>query len=302
MTSHNELAPDFVDNASIGMIGLGKLGMPIAENLIRDGYQVIGYRRHQDLLHLLMEAGGHAVTSAAEVAARCRVILLCLPDADALHSVISGQNGIADNAESGSVVVDLGTFPIDQKRQARERLAATGVELIDAPVSGTPGMAQAQRAAVMASGPSTIIERIKPILETVGPMFNVGEFGNGIKMKCIANYLVSINTAATAEALALAKLAGLEIEKTIEVIGAGAGTSKMFEIRAPWMARGEFEPANGSVAVMQKDLSVIEQLATESHAGTRLLKAACSLYDDAAQQGKGEHDIATLIDVVTRFG
>jgi len=296
MTSTEALNLTADGRLTIGIIGLGMLGMPVAENLLADGHRVVGYRRHA--MNDLIAAGGDSAGSPREVAEMSELVLLCLPDLSALHDVVSGPNGLCEGLRPGSIVVELGTFPIADKLCAREALREVGVELIDAPVSGTPGMVRARRAVVMASGSPEAIWAAKPGLDGVGITRSVGEFGNGSKLKYVANTLVAIHTAAAAEVISLAESIGLDATLTIETVNAGAGSSKMFEIRAPWMAARDFVPSKGSVSVLRKDISVISKVAADANASMPMLAAARALYDRAAADGRSDHDIATLIEVM----
>lgn len=282
----------------IGVVGLGRIGGVVAANLVADGHEVLGYRRGS--MDELVAAGGRPAGSVVELARECDVALSCLPTVSALEEVTVA---VAEGARPGGVLVDLSTFGLDAKYAARGRLAAAGVAMLDAPVSGTPAMVRDRRGVVMASGDPEAFARVEGLLGALGAARFVGPFGTGSKLKYVANTLIAIHTAAAAEAIALARATELEPELLIDLLGASAAGSAMLQARGALMARGDgFRPAGGSVAMLRKDLESIREVCGQAGARTPMLDAATALYDEADRRGLGEDDIAVLVTLLEASG
>jgi len=203
--------------------------------------------------------------------------------------------GIADRATTRSVVVvEMGTLPLEIKQQSQKRLAAVGVDMLDAPVSGTGLQAADATLIVYASGSRPAYESARAVFEVIAARsFYLGEFGNGSRMKFVANLLVAVNTVAAAEAHALGAAAGLAPSVTQEVIAAGVGSSRMFEIRGAMMVEGSYDPA-ARLAIIKKDAEIIAEFARTLGVGTPLLDAALPLYRRGTASGLGDLDAAAV--------
>lgn len=279
------------------MVGLGKIGLPIATNLLQAGFTVTGYRRGD--MSEFAALGGHKAASSADVAAASDVVLTCLPGADDLAEVVSGDTGIVSGARPELVVVELSTLSLETKERCRDSLAAAGAQMLDCPISGMPAMVTARTAVLLGSGLKETFDRCAPVFrEFTGQTPYLGEFGAGSKMKFVANLLLAVHNLAAAEALALASKAGLDLGHVIEVIKPSIAGSMVFATRAPLMAERRYTPAPGPVAMMLKDLGVIEPFA-ESVGGTMpLLATATEYYRRAEAEGRAEQDIASLFSVL----
>lgn len=288
------------DKPTIGLVAPGKIGLPFAANLIADGYTVWGYRRSS--LDAFTAAGGRAAASPQEVAERADIVFTCVIDADALDEVIGGERGLIAAGREDILVVEVGAMALSRKFAAKAALDAAGIELLDAPVSGTPTMVAARRAVVFGSGDEAGFERAREPLGALGTVTYLGEFGTGSKLKFVANTLVAIHTAAAAEAMALAGSLGLDPQLVLDTIGASAATSAMFNARAPMMAEHRSRPVNGTVAGLVDIIDAIRASADEAGAGVPLLDTARALYEQACEQGYGEEDIAVMINVLESAG
>ncbi len=284
--------------SKIGVVGLGRIGGALAANLAADGHQVLGYRRGS--MDELVAAGGRPARSVVELAQECDVAFSCLPTVSALEEVTAA---LARGARQGGVLVELSTFELSAKHAARDRLTAAGVEMLDAPVSGTPAMVRDRRGVVMASGDPDTFARVAGLLGALGAARFVGPFGTGSKLKYVANTLIAIHNAAAAEAIALARATELEPGLLIDLLGASAAGSTMLQARGALMARGNgFRPAGGSVAMLRKDLETIQEVRRQVGARTPMLDAAAALYDEADRRGLGEDDIAVLVTLFPATG
>ena len=284
---------------TLGFIGLGKIGLPIAKSLIASGYPVIGYRRHA--MQEFVDAGGDAGHSPADVTARADIVLSCLPSEDALDEVVEGPNGIIHAARPGQVVVELGSHAVPRKQRHVDVLARKGAIFIDGEVSGTPGMVQRRKGAVYLAGDEAACARLEPVMRGfLDTVLYLGAFGAASRVKLLNNLLVAIHIAATAEAMALGLRAGIEPDKLIHAIVNGSGFSAQFGARAPRMAAGQFLPAEGDPIGLSHYFGLIDAFAGELGLDTPLLDRAKELFQRAIDEGLGEHDNAILVELATK--
>jgi 3-hydroxyisobutyrate dehydrogenase-like beta-hydroxyacid dehydrogenase len=281
---------------AVGVIGLGIMGSAMARHLIRAKYRVFGY----DVLAARRlghrRAGGRAARSAEDVAGEADIVLCSLPSADALLD--TAARIAAAPSPRRQVVVETSTLPIAVKEQARKMLSAAGVVLLDAPLSGTGAQARTRDIVVYASGDRTGYRRAVPILACISRAHHyLGPFGAGSRMKFVANLLVAIHNVAAAEALALGVKAGLDPATMVKVIGDGAGSSRMFQVRAPLMARRRYTPASMKLGVWQKDMTIIADFARELGCATPLFAATSTIYTAAASRG-AQRDTAAVFEVL----
>jgi 3-hydroxyisobutyrate dehydrogenase-like beta-hydroxyacid dehydrogenase len=280
----------------VGVVGLGIMGGAIARNLASAGWRVIGFdidaaRR--------AELAGAGVTVAADVAALAReapVILTSLPSAAALQD-IAGQ--LAAAKVGRRIVVETSTLALDDKLKAEAALAAAGHVVLDCPLSGTGAQAKVKDLVVYASGDSPSIAQLQPLFaDFARQAHDLGAFGNGSRMKFVANLLVAIHNVASAEAMVLGIKAGLDPHQLVKLVGAGVGTSRVFDLRAPMMADNVYEPATMKVSVWQKDMAVIGRFAADLGCPTPLFSATEPIYAAAMEAGHGAHDTAAVCAVL----
>jgi L-threonate 2-dehydrogenase len=277
----------------VGVIGLGIMGSAMAANLVKAGFAVRGYDVLPERRAALEAAGGKAVASAAQLEAP--VLITSLPGAEPLHDVCR-------QLTTDTVVVETSTLPIEDKLAARNALEARGITLLDCPLSGTGAQARTRDLAVYGSGERAAFSKVIPVLEGFARShYYLGEFGNGSRMKYVANLLVAIHNVAAAEAFALGMKAGLDPQTLYEVVGDGAGASRMFQVRGPQMVAGNYEQATMKVDVWQKDMKIIGEYATRLGVPTPLFNASAALYTAAMAQGFGKHDTAAVCAVLERL-
>ncbi len=279
----------------VGLVGLGIMGTAFSSNLLGTGFEVVGYDVASDRMDELETAGGVLGESPAAVATQSEVVITALPSVAALEEVVSGGDGLVTGAQPGLIVIEMSTFPLDAKEDARAALQAKGTAVIDAPVSGTGFQAAAAEVVIYASGDSAVIQSVAPIFQAIGKQtFDLGTFGNGSIMKFLANLLVSVHNLATAEAFVLGMKAGLEPQQILDVLSAGVGSSRILEIRGPMMVANEYEPAAARMKMFIKDVGVIGDFARSLEVPTPLLDASLPLYEQAVAAGLGEQDAAAL--------
>ena len=282
---------------TIGLIGLGKIGLPIAENLIKSGYRVLGYRRGS--MADFEKIGGVPARSPADVGAQTEIVLTCLPSASALDEVVQGKNGLVQSARPGQIVVELGSHLVPDKERQIAPLAAKGAFFLDGEVGGTPGMVTARKAVVYLAGDAEAAKKAEHVMRGVSEVVHYfGAFGNASKVKLINNLLVAIHIAATAEAMALGLKAGVDVDLMIKAVAGGSGGSTQFGIRAPWMAQRRFLPAQGDAKGLSHYFALIGDMADRAGVATPLLDRAVELYERCIDMGLGDHDNAVMVDVI----
>jgi putative dehydrogenase len=280
----------------VGVIGLGTMGGAVARNLAERGWSVFGYDVSPQRIDEARSARVQVVDSPVAVAAEAESVLTSLPSAAALHDVV---RQIAERAPGGRVVAELSTLALEDKMRAEATLRAAGHVMLDCPLSGTGAQAANRDLVVYASGDPERISALHGIFMDFGrSASDVGPFGNGTKMKFVANLLVAINNVASAEAMVLGMKAGLPPQQIIELVSAGAGNSRIFELRAPLMAEQRYEPATMSIGLWQKDMRVIDEFARQLGCPTPLFTATESVYRAALANGQETQDTASVCTVL----
>jgi putative dehydrogenase len=283
---------------TVGVIGLGKIGLPIARNLMERGFAVTGYRRHGS--PELAEAGGTVAASPAEVAAHCDVLISVVPDTAAVEDVIEGPSGTLAGLRAGTVHIEMSTIDVPSKSRLAAAVRAAGGDLLDCPISGTPGMVAQRQATTFVSGEPASVDRVTAVLDAIsGRWVYTGPFGAGARMKYIANMLLAVHTAAAAEAMALARRSGLDLELVQRTLDGSIASSAIWQLRGPMMAQRAWSPAPGPVATLHPILEQIAHCAAEEDLTTPVFDAAKAIFDKALADGWGDLDIACVHDQIS---
>jgi putative dehydrogenase len=278
--------------ATVGIIGAGIMGGAIARNLAKAGVAVVAFDVVPERLRELALDGVDAASSAGETAHGADLVLTSLPSVAALEAT---AESLLVERKRGLVVAELSTLPIADKERCRQKLAAGGIVLLDCPLSGTGAQAATRDLAVYASGERAAYDRAEPVFQNFARVCHyLGEFGNGSKMKFVANLLVAVHNVASAEAMVLGLRAGLDPDTIVKVIGSGAGTSRVFELRAPLMAKDVYEPPTMKIDVWQKDMAIIDGFARALGVPTPTFTATGPVYDQAQRAGLGGQDTAAV--------
>jgi len=292
----------------VGMVGLGIMGSSMSENMIKAGLTVVGCDSPQsnaEKVAALEKVGGIGAHSPKEVAEKVDVIITCLPSVKALEDVVHGENGILSAHCSDLIVIESSTFPLEDKFRIFKELADNGITMLDCPISGTGAQAVSKDLSIYASGDKNGFEECVAIFNGYSRShYYLGEFGNGSKMKYVANLLVSIHNVSAAEAFVLGMKGGLAAEDIYQVISDGAGSSRMFEIRGPLMVSGEdkdYDKATMKVDIWQKDVKIINDFANSLDCPTPLFAAAAQLYRAAMAQGRAKQDTASVCSVLEEW-
>jgi len=284
---------------TVGVIGLGIMGGAFAKNLVKAGWHVVGYDTNAARRREAKRAGVEIAQNAVELAAAVPTILTSLPKPEALADTV---RKIAGAKLKRKLLVEMSTFKISDKEKAAAVLRKAGHQTIDCPVSGTGAQAKNRDLVFYASGDSKLIAKIRPLLSAFGRgVFNVGPFGNGSRMKYVANLLVAINNVASAEAMVLGMKAGLDPRMIVDLITAGAGNSRVFELRAPMMAKGRYDDVTMKISVWDKDMQVIGDYARRIRVPTPIFDATKGIYIRAMKSGLGGRDTAAVCAVLEKM-
>ena len=283
---------------TVAVVGLGIMGSAIARNVIGAGFTVRGFDTDRERLSAFAGMGGTPGGSAAEAARGAGFVLTSLPSVEALDATVASL--VAD-PQPGIVIAELSTLPIEAKEAARDRLREAGMILLDCPLSGTGAQARTRDLALFASGDERACERCHDLFGAfVRVSHYLGAFGNGSRMKFVANLLVAVHNVAAAEGIVLGVKAGLDAGRILDVISSGAGTSRIFELRGPIMAKGVYTPPTATMHVLQKDSAIIADFARALGVDTPMLAAAAPLYDEAEVLGYGDEDVGAVHAVLAR--
>jgi putative dehydrogenase len=283
----------------VAVIGLGKMGLPIARNLMVRGFRVTGYRRSGS--PELAKEGGDVAASAAEAAAEADVILSIVPTADDVEEIIAGPHGTLATLKPGTIHIEMSTIDVDRKARLRDKVQAKGGDLLDCPISGSPGMVAPRLATTFASGDERRVDQVKPVLDAIsGPWIYTGPFGTGARMKYVANLLLAVHTVAAAEAMALARRSGLDPQLVQMTLDNSIASSAIWKQRGPLMAERAWTPAPGPVSTLHPILEQIEEHAASTGLSASVFAAAKEVFDQALADGWGDLDIACVYDQVNR--
>jgi 3-hydroxyisobutyrate dehydrogenase-like beta-hydroxyacid dehydrogenase len=283
---------------TVGIVGLGIMGGAIARNLVDRGWRVIGYDIDAARRDELAQANVMIAGNAGQVARDAPIILTSLPSAAAVDQV---AREIADSGASRRIVVELSTLSIADKLRFEATLTKAGHIALDCPLSGTGAQAKNRDLVVYASGNDEAIAQCAGLFSDFAKQSaDLGRFGNGSRMKFIANHLVAINNVATAEAMILAQRAGLDPRMVVDMVGPGAGGSRMFQMRAPMMVEGVYEPATMKVSIWKKDMAIIAAFADDVGCQTPLFTLTQPIYSEAMAMGLGDQDTASVFEVLKK--
>jgi L-threonate 2-dehydrogenase len=281
---------------TVGVVGLGIMGGAFATNLVADGWRVIGYDIDTGRRRAMARAGVEIATSTKALAHEAPTIITSLPNPEALDAVVSEI--VAANLPA-RVIIEASTFTLADKERAEATLKKAGHIALDCPVSGTGAQAKTKDLVVYASGDSKSIARLRPLfLSFAKSVHDLGAFGNGSRMKYVANLLVAIHNVAAAEAMVLGMKSGLDPQQIFDLITPGAGNSRVFELRAPMMVKDRYDDATMKIKVWQKDLAVIGDHAASIGSPTPLMSATLPIYAAAMSTGHAMHDTAAVCAVL----
>jgi 3-hydroxyisobutyrate dehydrogenase-like beta-hydroxyacid dehydrogenase len=278
------------------------MGGAFSTHLRAAGFGIVGFDPDRRRCAELKRKGGQVAASAAAVAVRCTTLITSLPSVKACEAAYFGKDGIAARKRRGTVIIETSTLPLEVKLDVRERCAAQGITVLDCPISGTGAQAAAKDISVYASGEHTAVKHCAAVFAGFArSMHYCGAFGNGSRLKYVANLLVTIHNLAAAEAIVMGLKSGLDLNLLYKVIRDGAGTSRMFEVRAPMMVADDYRQATMKLDVYQKDIDIISGFAAGLHCPTPLFEASKAFYSAALAQGRDKEDTAAICAVLEQM-
>ena len=284
-----------LDNYRIGFIGLGLMGRPMCLNLHRAGARLVIYNRSRAVVDNLIREAIEPADNPADVACRTEIVVLAVSDTPAVKQVLFGDNGLADGLRPGALVIDMGTTAVAATREYAARLAQTGVDFIDAPVSGGEIGARDGSLAIMAGGSEAAVKRAWPLFDILGKStIHVGDVGAGQVAKAANQVIVGLNIGAVAEALALAECAGVDPSKVRQALLGGFAASRILEVHGQRMIDSSFAPG-GKVTTQHKDLSQALDLAASLGLSLPATHLNMTLYQRLIDKGEGGLDHSALI-------
>jgi 3-hydroxyisobutyrate dehydrogenase/glyoxylate/succinic semialdehyde reductase len=283
---------------TVGIIGLGIMGGAIARNLVDRGWRVIGFDTDAARRAELALANVTIAGDAGQIARDAPIVMTSLPTPAA---VVDVAHEIANSGQSPRIAVELSTLSIADKLRFEAILKKAGHIALDCPLSGTGAQAKVRDLVVYASGDGHAIARCAGLFSDFAKQSaDLGAFGNGSRMKFVANLLVAIHNVATAEAMILAERAGLDPKMVVDMVGPGAGGSRMFQMRAPMMVEGVYEPATMKVSTWKKDMAIIAEFADDVGCATPLFTLTQPVYTEAMAMGLGDQDTAAVFEVLKK--
>ncbi|MEM2203438.1 MAG: NAD(P)-dependent oxidoreductase [Sulfolobales archaeon] len=279
----------------VGFIGLGIMGLPMAMNILKAGYQLTAYNRTRSRAEPLRSLGAYIANSPREVAERSDVVIAMVTDAPDVEEILFGREGVVEGARPGLIFIDMGTNSPEYARSFAERLSKYGVEFLDAPVTGGDKGAREGTLTIMVGGKYEVFKKVEPVLRAMGrTIIYVGDVGSGQLMKLLNQIVVAINMVALAEAMALARKAGIDEEKLYQILSSGAANSFTVQYYMPKIMKGDLEPGFRA-AHLKKDLGYALKTASKLSAKLPATELAYKLYEDLVRIGYGEKGTHSLI-------
>ncbi|MEY3603283.1 MAG: hypothetical protein RIQ49_315 [Pseudomonadota bacterium] len=296
---------DHANQAAVGIIGLGIMGSALADQLISKRFSVFGFDPDPKARKRASRSGVQVVSSVELLLSHSQQLLSSLPSSDAFEASCEAliehlTHSTPKPANQAPIVLaETSTLPISIKQRQQRRLAAAGITLLDCPLSGTGAQARVGDVVVYASGPKKAIRNMMPVFAGFSrAQVDLGRFGNGMRMKLVANLLVAIHNVAAAEAILLGKRLGLNPAEVVRVVGDGAGSSRMLQVRGPMMASRNWKDATMKVSIWQKDMSIISDALADTLTPAPLFAASAPIYQAAQALGLGEQDTASVMAVL----
>jgi 3-hydroxyisobutyrate dehydrogenase len=286
---------------SVGFIGLGNMGNPMAVNVVKAGFPMTVFDRNSKTMENLVASGARAAASARQVVERAEVVLTSLPGSPEVEEVYLTAGGLVDSAKPGNVLVDLSSVLPSTPRKIEPRAQARGFHYLESPVSGGVTGARAATLAIMAGGDGAVLERVRPILRAIGPsIYHVGAAGAGNTVKAINNMMASVNALAMMEGMVLGVKAGLDLTTLYEVLKASSGNSNALAKAPRNLIPRNFEPGF-KVQLMNKDLETFNTIAKELHVPVSFANVAQRYQQAALAAGLGEQDTTVIYTLIERL-
>jgi 2-hydroxy-3-oxopropionate reductase len=283
---------------TIGFIGLGIMGGPMAANLVKAGFDVLGYNRSRDKVDALISVGGQGVDDVAGAVRDADIVITMVPDSPDVEAVTSEENGIFANAKKGALYIDMSSIRPDVAVRVAQRGRERGLRVLDAPVSGGEVGAVEASLSIMVGGEAADFEAAKPVLEAVGKtIVHVGPAGAGQTVKAANQLIVAGNIELVAEAIVFLEAYGVDMEAALEVLGGGLAGSTVLARKGASMLAGEFNPGF-RLQLHHKDLGIVQSAAREAGVAIPLGAVVSQLVGAMVARGDGGLDHSGLLKLV----
>ena len=285
----------------VGFIGLGAMGGPMAQNLVKNGFTLVVHDIDPAKVDRLVAKGAKKADSAQAVAAAVERTIVIVETTAQVESVITGERGIARGATAGHIVACMSTIDPLVLRRLAEQVASQGIAMIDAPVSGGTERAASGELSIIAGGPPETIDACRDLFQAMGArIFHVGGLGQGLAMKLVNNMLIQVNTVAVAEALVLGVKAGLDPQTIYDVVKVSTGNSYAFEMRTPRILKRDFAPG-GTIDISFKDQELETQFAKQLGVPVLLANVTQQVYQMARAAGLNKEDGSAVVKIFERL-
>jgi 3-hydroxyisobutyrate dehydrogenase-like beta-hydroxyacid dehydrogenase len=284
--------------AELGYVGLGVMGGGVAKRLLDAGHNVTGWNRTRDKAQWLVDAGMHWADSPREVAERSDIVFTMVTNTAAVQAVTDGPDGILAGLGPGRVYVDMSTASPENSRSLAERVVGLGAQMLDAPVSGSVITLEQGKLTVMVGGDEAVFDRVRPVLEAIGPkVFYVGPNGAAVTMKIATNLSLAVQMLAFSEGVLLAEKSGISREKAVEVMLASVIASPMVVYRGPFVLE-QPEEAWFDINMMQKDMNLALELGRQLDVPLPTTAVTNEMLTTARALGLEKKDFAALFDAL----
>jgi 3-hydroxyisobutyrate dehydrogenase len=283
----------------IGFIGIGNMGAPMAQNLLKAEYPLVVYARKEKVMEDMAKLGAEKAYSPREVASRSSVVITMLPASPDVESVVLGPDGITEGAKPGSVLIDMSSSYPASTRMIWEKLSAKGISMLDAPVSGGTKGAREKTLAIMVGGAEKDYNDCHPIFEAMGKnIYYVGDIGAGHTVKALNNLLIAGTLVMTSEALIVATKLGLSPEKVVDIINNSSGRSWSSQFKFPNYILNNAFNSGFSIRLLNKDVDMAVRLGREMNFPMYTGVMVQQIYNQAIGQGMGEDCHAAIIKLM----
>ena len=281
----------------VGILGLGLIGRVAAEKLMPEGYECIAVRRPST--EDFPDVGGKLVETARELAEVSDIVISALPNVESARTALEGPDGLLAGAHDGLALIEMNTFGVAVKEEIKALVDATPASILDCPVSGTQPIIRAGNGVIMMSGDEARCNAVKPVLEKICPKtFYVGDYGTGIKLKLMINFMVGANTVALAEGMLFGASMGLDPQLMIDIVGPSAAGSTVFNIRSGIIKDRAWQPCAGPSKLLWKDLDIVEEQADELGLSAPILRLCNDYYKKIEKAGRLEDECAVVYEIL----
>ncbi len=290
------------NNLSVAIIGLGSMGLGMAQALLKAGIKASGFDLNAASLAAFAKQGGRAASGIADAAKGCDVLLTVVVNAEQTRSILFGPSGAAHAMKHGGVIISCATMSPENARGLAKEAMSMGLLYLDAPMSGGAAKAATGQLTFMASGLPEAFASAQPVLDAVaGKVYKLGDAaGIGASFKMVNQLLAGVHIAAACEAMTFAAKLGLDLEKVFEVISASAGNSWMFENRVPHILEGDYSPRS-AISIFTKDLGIVSDMGRKEKFPTQIASTALQMFLMTAAAGMDGDDDASVARMIAQI-